>query len=107
MKFRVPYKELYLRDDFTYIPAHIQHSDPKVADSHAKLNENFSKLNLKTSIYVLSKTRKLQYTNRVNLSLSSLYILWRHYRHIFAVFYPLQKINSSRHNIIMAFEIMY
>jgi len=28
-------------------------------------------------------------------------------RHIFTVFYPFHKINSSRHNDIMAFEIMY
>ena len=36
---------------------------------------------------------------------SSLFILGRHYKHIFAVFYPFHKINSSRHNNIMAFEI--
>ena len=35
----------------------------------------------------------------------SLFILQRHYRHIFTVFYPFHKINSSRHNIIMAVEI--
>ena len=28
-------------------------------------------------------------------------------RHIFTVFYPFHKINSSRHNNIMAFEIRY
>ena len=58
MKFGVTHKEWALRDDFTYIPAHIQHSDPKVADSHAKLNDNFSKPNLKTSIYVLKCTSR-------------------------------------------------
>ena len=36
---------------------------------------------------------------------SSLLILGRHYRHIFAVFYPFHEINSSRHNNIMGFEI--
>ena len=38
---------------------------------------------------------------------SSLFILRRHYRHIFTVFYPFHKINSSRHNKIMAFEVRY
>jgi len=44
---------------------------------------------------VLSKTRKLQF------------ILRRHYRHICTVFNPSNKINSSRHNNIMTFEIRY
>ena len=35
---------------------------------------------------------------------SSLSILRRHYRHIF---YPFHKINSSRHNNVMAFEIRF
>ena len=38
---------------------------------------------------VLSKTRKLQFTNRVNLS--SLFILRRHYLHILTAFYPFHK----------------
>ena len=33
--------------------------------------------------------------------------LRRHYRHVFTVFYPFHKINSSRHNNIIAFEIRY
>ena len=36
-----------------------------------------------------------------------MFILRRHYRHIFIVFFPFHKINSSRHNNIMAFEIRY
>ena len=36
---------------------------------------------------------------------SSLFILQRHYRHIFTVYCPFHKINSSRHYNIMAFEI--
>ena len=36
-----------------------------------------------------------------------LLILQRHYRHIFTVFYPLHKINSSRHNNIIVFEIRH
>ena len=55
---------------------------------------------------VLSKTRKLQFTNRVNLSVFT-FILRRHYRQFFTVFYPFHKINSSRHNHITAFEIRY
>ena len=55
---------------------------------------------------VFSKTRKLQYINRVNLSdlhcSSCGYI-----RHIFPVFYRFHKINSNSHNNIMAFEIRY
>ena len=31
----------------------------------------------------------------------------RHYRHTFTVFYPFHKINSSRHNNIMAFKNRY
>ena len=31
----------------------------------------------------------------------------RHYRHIFTTIYCFNKINSSRHNTIMAFEIRY
>ena len=55
---------------------------------------------------VLSKTRKLQFTNRVNLSVFT-FILRRHYRHIFTAIYCFHKINSSRHNNIVAFEIRY
>ena len=40
-------------------------------------------------LVVLSKTRKLQFTNRVNLS--SLFILRRHYLHILTAFYPFHK----------------
>jgi len=47
------------------------------------------------------------FSKKVLNFLSSLFILWRHYRHIFSVFYPFHKINSSRHNNIMAFEIRY
>ena len=54
---------------------------------------------------VLSKTRKLQYTNRVNLSVLTVHLA-ETYKHIFTVFYPFHKINSSRHNI-RAFEIRY
>ena len=36
---------------------------------------------------------------------SSLFILRRHYRHIFTAIYRFHKINSSRHNNSMAFEI--
>ena len=35
---------------------------------------------------------------------SSLSILMRHYRNIFTVFYPSHKINSSRHNHLMALD---
>ena len=52
------------------------------------------------------KTRKLQYTaNGVNLSVftcSCGYIMTS-----ITVFYPFHKINSSRHNNIMAFEVRY
>ena len=54
---------------------------------------------------VLCKTRKFQYTNRVNLSSSSLFILKRHYRHIFTAIYRFHKINSSRHNNIRALKL--
>ena len=37
----------------------------------------------------------------------SLLILRKHYRHIFTAIYCFHKINSSRHNNIMAFEISY
>ena len=50
--------------------------------------------------------RKLQYTNRVNLSVLT-FILQRHYRHIFTAIYRFHKINSSRHNNNMDFEIRY
>ena len=49
----------------------------------------------------------MQYTSRVNLSVFKLFILRRHYKHIFTVFYPFHKINSSRHNHIISFEIRY
>ena len=53
---------------------------------------------------VFSKTRKLQYINRVNLSdlhcSSCGYI-----RHIFPVFYRFHKINSNSHNNIMALKL--
>jgi len=55
---------------------------------------------------VPSKKRKSQYANRVNLS-SLLFILQRHYRHIFTGIYRFHKINSCRHDNIMAFELRY
>jgi len=54
---------------------------------------------------VLRKTRKLQYTNRVNLSVFTVHQLWRLYRHIFTVFYPFHKINSSRHNTLWILKL--
>ena len=54
---------------------------------------------------VLSKSRKLQFTNRVNLSVFILH-LEKDYRHIISAIYRFHKINSSRHNI-MAFKIRY
>ena len=58
-----------------------------------------------TATVVLSKTRKLQYTNRVNLSVFTVHPAETLYRHIFTVFYPFHKINSSRHNNIMALKL--
>ena len=52
-----------------------------------------------------SKTRKLQYTNRVNLSVFTVHLAET--LDTFAVFHHFHKINYSRHNNIMAFEIRY
>ena len=51
---------------------------------------------------VLSKTRKLQYINRVNNCPSSLFILRRHYRHIFTAIYRFHKITLA--DIIIVFS---
>ena len=53
---------------------------------------------------VLSKTRKLQFTNTVNLSVFTVNISKTLYRHLYSLFH---KINSSRHNNIISFEIRY
>ena len=55
---------------------------------------------------VLSKTRKLQNTNRVNLSVFTVHLA-ETFWHICTVIYRFHKLNSSRHNYIMALEIRY
>ena len=55
---------------------------------------------------LLRKTRNLQYTNRVNLSVFTVHLA-ETYKNIFTAIYRFHKINYSRHNNIMAFEIRY
>ena len=60
---------------------------------------------LHTVVVKLSKQqKKLQYTNRVNLSVFTVHLV-DHYRHIFTVIYVFHKINSSRHNNIMGLKL--
>ena len=53
---------------------------------------------------VLSKIRKLQYTNMSKLVRLHFSI---YYRHIFTAIYRFHKMNSRKHINIMAFEIRY
>ena len=55
---------------------------------------------------VLGKTRKFQYTNRVNLSVFTVH-LTETLDTSLQSFYPFHEINSGGHNTIMAFEIRY
>ena len=55
---------------------------------------------------VLSKTRKLLYTNRVNLSVFTFHLAETLYTSLH-IFKPFHEINSSRHNNIIGFEIRY